>query len=1153
MKYTYLIILVSLSLNSWLWSQENCYDGRTNLLGVSNNTSLVDSLSCTLSSLSSDEVGATPYKVYSVADYSIAEFKKEADVERYRISRYDSLTNISPYRIILWWEYVETNPFGHCRISFTYPDHQTNNNCFSDAKIGLIEGKLQILSDSLTSDEGLAIGTYIALETAILDLAISEVERVQNCCNAAEPENQCNACLVGDELAQLKQHYYVYRMTGDPVLNYDVNSAKPPTENSNELKSSSNYTAYVNDVLPFEGTTIDLFSEYQEFLALGDTICDFPVIITNDEVLCEIDLDGWDNGDRTIINIASDTDGNFYFELSEYSYESCYLFFDFMNDRYPEVFGFRYLDEVIPEEDLFEAGGRGEAEPCEEFRDAVPTSFFVSPSSALISRISPDGKRLHPAFLSASLRSDQLIGLGTLHRFFYENEEYRYMRRPVASNGNDYFRVVEIEAARASKQKNNSKLANLVGFTTDKPWLIAAVGEEHLVTGLIDIGCGGLKQCYWEKIATTVNLSDSPMPNQVPTSSGGVCCVNSGLNSTVCCSLGRNYIESGLLAATSKSDSAAIYRVGAIMCEMGEALFGEYANNSWGEYPDALKYLYQHSYDTYINSISSYENFEQYITAFRDSTIAPLRQISEVSGWEKMKVVLSKLSDGQIGALSAKDRMHIIRVMSEKLNADSNIDFCAVYPPLCPTLVQSHMYKALKATSNEWTVVRVLSTVKSEEKCEFVDSIFSDKQLVDKLFFAFNDAEYRILGDGNYPDMINQLLLLFKSCDTYFEINSRPSNPDRFVVFGREHLEGNGPSEDYNLTCSIRIEALEEGFRKFKISNPFPKTDYDIAGPGGIYLPGSTYCGYSYNETTSERYDNEFEFEGPLDYVYVYFLQPNYAGIQNEAGVLYKMPAFLFRFFSDFQDEQDWTAVIDVSLFAIGLVATSAEVVLATGLIRVLALVELGLTLGSPIAHSVIRSDDFAELLGGKSSNSYQEFVFWFQIFEIAMSAGVAKTSIYAPIQESGLMANRIARHSMNYNPDHPGFIRLRQMTNAYGDMFWKDYSNVKRLVADLGGIENMGGDLFLLSEQALRRLDTDINLLSSSWYAELLRPEGVAAYYLLNQVGDWRKSTTLLRRLSDDIVARPNFKSRLIQDGENGVMGWRLIDETHINVIWCN
>jgi hypothetical protein len=233
----------------------------------------------------------------------------------------------------------------------------------------------------------------------------------------------------------------------------------------------------------------------------------------------------------------------------------------------------------------------------------------------------------------------------------------------------------------------------------------------------------------------------------------------------------------------------------------------------------------------------------------------------------------------------------------------------------------------------------------------------------------------------------------------------------------------------------------------------------------------------------------------------------------------------------------------------------AAEVALSTGIARTLALVEVGLATGGPVANSVIRSDDFANLFGGRDAPEYQNFVFAFQIFEAAANLGVAKTSIYSSIGESGLMANRLARSSPEYSPDHQVFAPLREMSVGYGDMLWVDYPKVRRLVNQLDGVDGVGDDIFRLTPEALLRLDRDIASLGGDWYLKLKEPGGIAAYSILEKVGDWRTDVDLLGRLANTVKDRPALKLKLLEEGENGVVAWRMVEESrpNTNILWCN
>jgi hypothetical protein len=231
----------------------------------------------------------------------------------------------------------------------------------------------------------------------------------------------------------------------------------------------------------------------------------------------------------------------------------------------------------------------------------------------------------------------------------------------------------------------------------------------------------------------------------------------------------------------------------------------------------------------------------------------------------------------------------------------------------------------------------------------------------------------------------------------------------------------------------------------------------------------------------------------------------------------------------------------------------TAEAIFAEGLMQTLALIELGLAVGSPMANSVIRSDQFANLFGGRDDPAYQEFVFWFSIFEMSANLAVAKVGIYSSISDAGLAANRLARKAPQYSVDHVVFSKLQQMSRKYGDMLWVDYPNVKRLVNEIGGLELAGDDILRLTPESLARLDADIASLGGDWYSNLKEPGGVAAYNILEEVGTWRMDAELLSRLAAKVDDSAALKLKLLEDGEDAVIAWRMVEDSRpTSFMWC-
>jgi hypothetical protein len=132
-------------------------------------------------------------------------------------------------------------------------------------------------------------------------------------------------------------------------------------------------------------------------------------------------------------------------------------------------------------------------------------------------------------------------------------------------------------------------------------------------------------------------------------------------------------------------------------------------------------------------------------------------------------------------------------------------------------------------------------------------------------------------------------------------------------------------------------------------------------------------------------------------------------------------------------------------------------------------------------------------------------------------------------------------------------FSKLDEVTQALGSEVWNGHNYVKSFASRL---DNIPDEFYEFSEELVRKLDADLARKSTSarelFEAELRKPSGLTAYKLLGDFDEWRPNPDVVRQLTIDLEASPLLKSRLLDDGDHGVMAWKLIDDNVPTPIWC-
>jgi hypothetical protein len=1105
-----------------VFGQINCYDSSLNHSGVNPAIDSLEYHACQIDEGLPAAVTSN-FKVFSAVEYTLHKYKDQADITRYRENTIDSLRQLNPYNLIFWWSSAEGNDlFGRCDLAFTYPSDDEFQTCFTSIRTAIIAGQLQSLVESELATGSFGGNNYRALEEQVLSLLGQKIEAVQDCCasTANKSEDACSPCPVGEELLDLKDRAYLYEVESFIPVG-DVSIVVSFVENQIINKSSTEFLNLVGSNLFFGELEIDLQAKYDEFLNLGDTICAFPAYFTTDETLCLLDIDNWDRGDRTIINIASSEEGSI-FEMSEYTDSDCYLFGDYLIDEYPEVFGARLFESKAEEIEVFEPGGRGMNGGSNKSSPIIRGYF--APSGAIVNVKNPASNSSFQMKKVYLVRGDNHNSpANTLWRFKYETVEYVYYRSNIVGFNNAYLdRTIVDRRFRKNRKVTKAFATTIKNFTVDHDWAIAKIEDTRLVTGFKDNNCLGIQQCFWETLPNVTELEGDRMEVVIPFTANN--CRQVEPANDICCELGRAYVNDHLESAgqdTTKRN--AILSIAGDLCVIGEALFEEYENNVWENTPDLLKRHYELNYYKYIEECAtgcSYDSLKLSINNFKERVLLRLDSVEVTNGWTAMKALIDSYSDAEISALSAEQRIHVIKELGKFLNDSYRFTVFGT---------------AIRTRSNEASIIRVLSSV-SVDKCPFANALFTDEVFLDSLFIGFNDREWGFIGDGNYPQMVQTMLALFTDCPSLFHrMADTTRRYDEFVYIGNEVLrDENGEA----LDCEIKI--THNGGRSYTIRNPFVELWADYSSE----YPYPT-CG------TNEENEAILQFSSPVEFIPVFVQSANYGNLPGMQKKMYLLPEFMFRYFSNYQINEAFASNIDEAIFVVTVVLTAGEVTFEVGLIRVLAAIDLAATISTTIINQEITSTAFKERFGD-DNKAYKDFVIGYKKFESILNAGLFSAGVLIGVGSYARSVNRSARVVAN-RTGSTVFSKLDEVTQALGSEVWNGHNYVKSFASRL---DNIPDEFYEFSEELVRKLDADLARKSTSarelFEAELRKPSGLTAYKLLGDFDEWRPNPDVVRQLTIDLEASPLLKSRLLDDGDHGVMAWKLIDDNVPTPIWC-
>jgi hypothetical protein len=1112
------VLFFILCLGAGLQAQVNHYDNSLNYSGSRITHDSIEPLSIIIDGMMPEEVNE-PFKVYSIVGYSLDDDKSTVDVERLKFMVLDSIRTVSPYSLVFWWPKNMESPLSTCEAYFSYPQDDIYQNCFSSTKVSWIEAKVrQVLQEQIS---GNSLSNYAQIEYEALKELKSHISDVYNCC-ASENKSECSLCISSDEIAFLKNSLKIRPIPTKIPLSSEVDYSVVSVP---ELDASNvQFYDYIGEDLVFGNVVISLDAAFQDFINVHGNNCDYSLYFLNEEAFCFVNFDtGLPN--QFFVNISS-TEGGHKIEIGGPSGANCPSFIDYLIEEYPDVFGHKVkstrhdsdIEVILP----VRTGGQTPSK-----NDDSPFCLYTL-SGALLYLQDPSTTNSYSlGELRLSSPINPLAPLNTLTSFSYNDNEFVSYKWDGHNQTFGYYDRSQLQELKDSGYVVTTAYVDLASsFIFENPWAVVPEGETCTVIAYKYSDCNvGRTQCYWEVTATNSSISGPFQEVVIPEDESVICGDPSTTPEEVCCALGLNYIRDHLTGDLPQSERTALTKIGQILCDMGEWHFGEYGQDPWGDVPDALKIYYEIKLqnvgpnEDFLTYESLIPEFEAYKTRMFTSTRMPI----ETDTWRKMSQLLKKFGDGDFALIRARQKYHAIKVLATHLNQGA--------------LDEEYLGED---EDNENTIISLLKYSNPQDSCELLRLVTSDIPLLKQLFSGFNDFSLFEGHRDEYFYLIRTLLIKINSCPSVFNPQEHTFTKAWHIGFSRVRP---------GLICEIEIAG--DCLETITLTNPSIYVQQT-----SVAVPPTYSCFYNYD------YSRTFEINGPLQYIPVNVESQLYAGIL-ESGT-YLVPAFLFCYLEDSQiNSSNREALIWLINIAV-IPLTLGAMPMALGLRFFLAGIDI---VGTVVTTSVNQEIENGSLRSSYSSDEdYEEFVNNYKkmegLFNAAMLAeGVSEIATLALRK----LARSIKKIRVGSIPtESPTYLRSLELINGFKKLRFIDYPNVNKLVERLGGSPQLYDRMAELSEDALAKLNVDLNGIQNTLVPDHVsalenvlssNPRGFIAYEHLSKVeleDLWRMDLSLIERLDDDLFNSPGLKAFLEAQGESGVKAWKYSDDASRTTIWC-
>jgi hypothetical protein len=1147
---------------STLDAQIICYDTGLDHSGLEVMNDSLEHYSCSIGSRMPEAV-ESKFKTFSVVEYALNKHKPEENANSLLLSILDSISNVNPYHLVFWWRPAGENNFGECQVYFSYPNDDDYQNCFTDSKIAVLRAKAQeqMREEIVSRPEWAIPEAYREIEFDAIKSLYNEVTKLQDCCaNPAKADDACSLCPDEEELelfrtSILKLHQYGTEIEFSNDVDY---SAFVPTTSTSENYVFYDFTGVGG--LNYGNIFIDIEAELDSFVAEFGAHVRPTVYLMNDEAFCVESIDET-TPNQTIFYVGGEgsdvltkqADQVNKLEIGRSNNNTSSLFLDYLIDEYPEVFGYRI--EFGP--------GRGGVEESNNLGGEAVKYCYYTPTGLLLYKndYSPAQSNYGISDVYLAKFSDP-EPVNTLYSFDYKQEKFRSCHK---KRDKDWFvgyyntEILE-QRRRDSITLTSSDLIHAEFYV--KPnvvsYGIVGAGEQCKVTAYKQHGCSqGTRKCQWDVTATTEVREGEKM--LIPFNNDAPCGDYDTEIDEICCVLGGQYIieirQNDMLPQALRNElntdegKAKLKQIGSIICDIGTTYFNEYDTTPWGEMPDALKMYFDNSLLKVAgdNRCGGEDcNLDQMIERFENyrDRIERLTQgwdLNNVTSWQAIFIMLRGYEVADYTYLGAHQRYSAIVALSKHLSTS----YWSTEPDYGTS---EHVEKA---------VVRLITYQNPDpsETCRFVGMLLNSKKLLTNIFAGMSDTEFMSGAKDEYFDFVTSLMTLIKSvdCDAVDALKRQSITEVVNLGYFKTPLE---PA--LGGYCDVKV--MGDCFGEMTIEMPFP---FPLAPPGSP--PLAYACGYSNPFGLLAKEDVTIKVEGPLDYVPVNIMSYEYAG----AGLLRKgvqlVPSFLLCFLRDYSDNASTRnkiqALVTVATIAVtipSVIGTSgAAVPLALRLLGAIDIVgTVGLTeMNNRIETGQLRGN-YSD--GEEGTEEYNKFVNNYRKVEHVYNVVIITGTIYefAPAAARGL-ARAIAR----MNPPPAGAVltlseRITNLRSASKTFMYADLPNIEGLVTRFPDkADEIRAGLARFDEDVILTLDRDLLAHPNIGPTLVENTEGFTSYLVFSQMAannPWRLDPDQIQQLAQDISASPLLKNKLLNDGADGVLTWKLLDDGAPNPIWC-
>ena len=340
-------------------------------------------------------------------------------------------------------------------------------------------------------------------------------------------------------------------------------------------------------------------------------------------------------------------------------------------------------------------------------------------------------------------------------------------------------------------------------------------------------------------------------------------------NTPACCEAGRIFLETRG-AGLSDAEAAEVQRIAALYCEIGESLLGQYTEGSWAKLNEYYRYAYEyhHNYGGF-----TLEQYRRALELYHESYLDKVAGLDDLTGQESMLLFLSGLSDAETAALPTPLRMYALEQL-----ASGNI--------------RGNLFA--NGNTTEGLILRLVKYVDATRRLEgggylpgFASALNARKELFYRLLAGFNDLELiPFIGDQNQTAYVRAMLELFKAT-----VNFKDESKVADIISNAESALRIGKIDG----CETRINSVFSGGRlRVEVEQALGVVEEEVVvGPGPDVITVQQ-CAFQVRDL--EEYENIF------DYTLVYVASAGLEDIGFEAGSYVIMPAFVWQYLSDDQD-----------------------------------------------------------------------------------------------------------------------------------------------------------------------------------------------------------------------------------------------------------